>query len=77
MYGVGICSLWACIAMTAAPPVSGGQEAAFRWVAFVLAIAAGLAEAGFTIYKLQVHLHAQDAREVQVSGSWIPGEHKG
>jgi hypothetical protein len=44
-WGVGICSLWACIAMTAAPPVSGGRETAFRWVAFALAIAAGMWQA--------------------------------
>jgi hypothetical protein len=26
MYGIGISSLWACIGMTAAPPVSGGRK---------------------------------------------------
>jgi hypothetical protein len=51
-YGIGICSLWACIALTAAPPPSGGQEAAFRWVAFAIAIAASLVEVWFT--RLQV-----------------------
>jgi len=49
IFGVGICSLWACIAMTAAPPLSGGQETAFRWVAFALAIVAGIVEAQWTI----------------------------
>lgn len=48
LFGIGICALWACIAMTAAPPLSGGQETAFRWVAFALAISAGIVEAGWT-----------------------------
>jgi hypothetical protein len=48
LFGIGICALWACIAMTAAPPLSGGQETVFRWVAFALAIAAGTVEAWWT-----------------------------
>jgi len=52
MYGIGICSLWACIAMTVAPPLSGEREAAFRWAAFALAIAASVAEVVWTASKL-------------------------
>lgn len=52
MYGIGICALWACIAMTVAPPLSGEREAAFRWAAFALAIAASLVEAVWTTSKL-------------------------
>jgi hypothetical protein len=59
VYGIGICSLWACIAMTAAPPLSGGREAAFRWVAFALAIVASMVEAGWTISKLRAHALAE------------------
>lgn len=49
LFGIGISGLWACIGMTAAPPLTGGQETAFRWVAFALAIAAGIVEAGWTL----------------------------
>lgn len=52
MYGIGIGSLWACIAMTVAPPLSGEREAAFRWAAFALAIAASVVEVVWTISKL-------------------------
>jgi hypothetical protein len=52
MYGIGICSLWACIAMTVAPPLSGEREVAFRWAAFALAIAASAVEAVWTTSKL-------------------------
>jgi len=58
LFGIGICALWACIAMTAAPPLSGGQETAFRWVAFALAIAAGIVEAWWTF-----SLRARDQEE--------------
>jgi hypothetical protein len=54
LFGIGICALWACIAMTAAPALSGGQETAFRWVAFALAIAAGIVEAWWT-FRLRAH----------------------
>jgi hypothetical protein len=59
MYGIGICSLWVCIAMTVAPPLLGGQEVVFRWVAFALAIAASVIEAGWTIFKLRAHALAE------------------
>jgi hypothetical protein len=51
-YGIGISSLWACIAMTVAPPLSGEREAVFRWAAFALAIAASVGEAVWTTSKL-------------------------
>ena len=52
MYGIGICALWACIAMTTAPPAPGGRETAFHWVAFVLAIVAGVIEAVWNTFRL-------------------------
>lgn len=68
MYGIGICSLWGCIALTAAPPPSGGQEAAFRWAAVGLAIVGGLVEAGFTRYKL-VAVHQRIDVPVEAASS--------
>jgi hypothetical protein len=59
MYGIGIWSLWVCIAMTAAPPLSGGQEVAFRWLAFALALAACTVQAAWTISKLWSHAPAE------------------
>ena len=43
-FGAGLFSLWVCIALTVAPPTPGGQEAAVRWVAFAMAIAASIFE---------------------------------
>jgi hypothetical protein len=67
LFGTGICALWACIAMTAAPPLSGGQETAFRWVAFALAIAAGMVEAGWT-FRLRARNQKETSGEKATSG---------
>jgi hypothetical protein len=72
MYGIGISSLWACIGMTAAPPDSGGREMAFRWVAFALAIAAGIVEAGWSILRLRAR--GQEETSVAIMDPPSPGE---
>jgi hypothetical protein len=54
--------------MTAASPLSAERETAFRWVAFALAITAGLVEAGWTF-----RLRARDQDEAsweQEEASW-------
>jgi hypothetical protein len=43
-FSAGLFWLWVCIAMTVAPPSSGVRETVFRWVAFAIAIAAGINE---------------------------------